>query len=63
MLSILRVTDDDGRVLKVLLTSEGFFSSGVNLTVEERLNCLHSPRRPGDGRPGARNLNDVSMPF
>lgn len=64
LLSILRVRDHDGRVLKVLLTSEGFFSSGVNLTVEERLDCLHSPRRrPGDGRPGARNLNDVSMPF
>lgn len=64
LLSILRISDDEGRVLKVLLTSEGFFSSAVNLTVEERLDCLHSPRRrPGDGRPGARNLNDVSMPF
>lgn len=55
---------DDSRVLKVLLTSEGFFSSGANLTVDERLDCLHSPRRrPGDGRPGARNLNDVSLSF
>lgn len=64
LLSILRARDDEGRVLKVLLTSEGFFSGGVNLTVEERLDCLHSPRRrPGDGRPGARNLNEVSMSF
>lgn len=63
LLSILR-TGDDGRVLKVLLTSEGFFSSGANLTVDERLDCLHSPRRgPGGGRPGARNLNDVSLSF
>lgn len=64
LLSILRVRDDGGKVFKVLLTSEGFFSSGVNLTVDERLDCLHSPRRkPGDGRPGGRNLNDVSMSF
>lgn len=63
LLSILR-TGDDGRVLKVLLTSEGFFSNGANLTVDERLDCLHSPRRgPGGGRPGARNLNDVSLSF
>lgn len=63
LLSILR-TGDDRRVLKVLLTSEGFFSSGANLTVDERLDCLHSPRRgPGGGRPGARNLNDVSLSF
>lgn len=63
LLSILR-TGDDGRVLKVLLTSEGFFFSGANLTVDERLDCLHSPRRgPGGGRPGARNLNDVSLSF
>lgn len=63
LLSILR-TGADGRVLKVLLTSEGFFSSGANLTVDERLDCLHSPRRgPGGGRPGARNLNDVSLSF
>lgn len=63
LFSILR-TGGDGRVLKVLLTSEGFFSSGTNLTVDERLDCLHSPRRgPGGGRPGARNLNDVSLSF
>ncbi|KAI7774944.1 hypothetical protein LA080_007643 [Diaporthe eres] len=63
ILSILR-TGNDGRVLKVLLTSEGFFSSGANLTVDERLDCLHSPRRgPGGGRPGARNLSDVSISF
>lgn len=58
LLSILR-TGNDGRVLKVLLTSEGFFSSGANLTVDERLDCLHSPRRG----PGARNLSDVSISF
>jgi hypothetical protein len=63
LLGILR-TRDDVRVLKVLLTSEGFFASGANLTVAERLDCLHSPRRrPGEGRPGARNLNDVSLSF
>lgn len=63
LLRILRA-NNDGRVLKVLLTSEGFFSSGANLTVDERLDCLHSPRRrPGEGRPGARNLHDVSLPF
>lgn len=63
LLSILRIRDD-GRVFKVLLTSEGFFTSGANLAVDERLDCLHSPRRrSGGGRPGARNLNDVSLSF
>lgn len=63
LLKILRARDD-GKVFKVLLTSEGYFSSAANLDVEERLNCLHSPRRgAGSGQPGARFLHDVSLPF
>jgi hypothetical protein len=61
LLDIFRV-DDEIMVVKILITTSGFFSSGARLDVTERLDCARLPRkRAGKGQPGGRYLNALTF--
>ena len=55
--------NDPNRVLKVLYTSNGFFSSGGRLHHSVRLDCAALPRKkPGRAQPGSQSLYMISLP-
>lgn len=59
LISILHSRQSDTR-LKVLLASQGFLESGIDLDVEERVDCTVLPRRrPGRAQPDGRFLGEL----
>lgn len=59
LISIIHSRQADSR-LKVLLGSQGFLESGVDLDVDERVDCTLLPRRrPGRAQPDGRFLGEL----
>lgn len=59
LINILHSRQSDSR-LKVLLASHGFLESGIDLDVEERVDCTVLPRRrPGRAQPDGRFLGEL----
>ncbi|CAG8972117.1 hypothetical protein HYALB_00008122 [Hymenoscyphus albidus] len=51
------------RVVKILLTTNGFCSAGKNVAFSDRLDCRTLPReRPGRPSPGSRSLQRLHTP-
>lgn len=61
LISIIHSRQTDSR-LKVLLGSQGLLESGVDLDVEERVDCTMLPRRrPGRAQPDGRSLGELDF--
>lgn len=59
LIRIFHSRQSDSR-LKVLLASQGFLESGIDLDVEERVDCTVLPRRrPGRAQPDGRFLGEL----
>lgn len=63
LLDTLQSNEKTDVVVKLLITTDGFFDGGKKVRIDDRLDCMVLPRKmPGRPIPGGQSLQWVSMP-